>query len=169
MKSNPDNPKASDGGEETLRLIAALPAPQGLEERVHEALRATPRPGRVLAWPARFRSRIALENHWMRTAAAAAIVFVIAGGGWGVYTRVEHGQNGKVVVMPAPVPVPGGFSPAGAIRTPTTLPGPTVREQGNKGTRGQDAQPGAKARETKTHPNANSTASRAASQPGVSK
>jgi hypothetical protein len=61
----------------------------------------------------------------MRTAAAAAIVFVVAGGGWGVYTHVQHGQPGKVIVMPRAMQ-PGGFSGAGAMRTPQTLPGPTA-------------------------------------------
>jgi hypothetical protein len=62
----------------------------------------------------------------MRTAAAAAIVFVIAGGGWGVYTRVEHNQPAKVIAMPPHVVAPGGFAGAGAKRTPETLPGPVL-------------------------------------------
>jgi hypothetical protein len=62
----------------------------------------------------------------MRTAAAAAIVFVIAGGGWGVYTRVEQNQPAKVIVMAPRVVTPGGFSGAGAMRTPDTLPGPRL-------------------------------------------
>ena len=62
----------------------------------------------------------------MRTAAAAAIVFVVAGGGWGIYTRVQHSQPAKVIVMPPRLPAAGGFSGAGAMRTPQTLPGPTV-------------------------------------------
>ena len=42
MNSNPHNPTTSgpETGEETLRLIASLPAPEGLEDRVHAALRA---------------------------------------------------------------------------------------------------------------------------------
>ena len=36
----------------------------------------------------------------MRGAAAAAIVFVVAGGGWGIYTRVQPSQPAKVMVMP---------------------------------------------------------------------
>jgi hypothetical protein len=60
----------------------------------------------------------------MRSAAAAAIVFVVAGGGWGVYTHVEQNQPAKVIVMPARMPAIGGFGGAGAIRTPQTLPGP---------------------------------------------
>jgi len=130
MNSNSHNPMASaanvHSGEETLRLIASLPAPQGLEGRVHEALRGASRNGRVLAWPKGAGSLDSLKNTWMRTAAAAAIVFVVVGGGWGVYSRVEQGHNGKVIPMPLRTPAPGGFSGAGAIRTPTTLPGVTV-------------------------------------------
>jgi hypothetical protein len=86
MNSNPHDPVTSDSvpralsspEEEILRLIASLPAPEGLEERVHATLRAAPRRGRVLAWPMALRP----ESSWMRTAAAAAIVFLVAGGGW---------------------------------------------------------------------------------------
>ncbi len=67
----------------------------------------------------------------MRGAAAAAIVFVVAGGGWGVYTRVEstriaQNQPVKVIVMPARMPSAGGLQGAGAMRPPVTLPGPTA-------------------------------------------
>jgi hypothetical protein len=140
MTSTPHNPNSSaspsGSGEETLRLIANLPAPAGLEGRVHAALRVAPeqgsqrgsfvagpaRRGRVLAWP----TVLTPQSSWMRTAAAAAIVFVVAGGGWGVYTRVERNQPARVIVMPPRVVSPGGFSGAGAMRTPQTLPGTTV-------------------------------------------
>jgi hypothetical protein len=68
------------------------------------------------------------DSAWMRTAAAAAIAFVVAGGGWGVYTHVQQGQPAKVIVMPARMPASSGFSSAGAMRTPQTLPGPTVTQ-----------------------------------------
>ena len=136
MNSNPHNAMSSDSGrdcgEATLRLMAGLPAPAGLEERVNKALREVPRGGRVLAWPARFRAKAVLESNWMRATAAAAIVFVVVGGGWGVYSRVQPGPAGKVLVMPQPMPGSGGFSGAGAIRTPATIPGPKVREQGTQ-------------------------------------
>jgi hypothetical protein len=131
MISNPHNLTTSESAsesafspaEETLRLIASLPAPDGLEDRVNAALSAAARRGRVLAWPRAIRP----ESGWMRTAAAAAIVFVVAGGGWGVYMRVEQeNQPAKVIVMPARMPAPGGFSGAGAMRTPLTLPGPAA-------------------------------------------
>jgi hypothetical protein len=140
MNSNPHNPSnnesASGSGEETLRLIARLPAPEDLEVRVHAGLRAAPERGphrrmlvagvssrgRVLAWP----KSLDLQSGWMRTAAAAAIVFVVAGGGWGVYMHVQQHLPAKVIAMPARMPAAGGFSSAGAMRTPDTLPGPTV-------------------------------------------
>ncbi len=131
MNSNPHDPMTSESvlsqAEKTLRLIASLPAPDGLEDRVHTALNAVPRGRRVLAWPRAFR----VESGWMRGAAAAAIVFVVAGGGWGVYMRVEPMRKGqdqpaKVIVMPARMPSAGGFSGAGAMRPPLTLPGPAA-------------------------------------------
>ena len=137
MNSNPHNPIPSctvpGSGEETLRLIAGLAAPAGLEDRVHAALRAAPRRGRVLAWPSNLRLKMVPESNWMRTAAAAAIVFVVVGGGWGVYTRVQPGQPAKVIAMPPRMPAAGGFSGAGAIRTPQTLPGPAAPQPANAG------------------------------------
>ena len=143
MNSAPNSDFGPDYGEDTLRLIAGLPVPAGLEERVHKALRAAPRSGRILAWPARFRAKTALESNWMRAAAAAAIVFVVVGGGWGVYSRVQPGPAGKVVVMPQRMPSSGGFSGAGAIRTPVTIPGPKVRDQATPAS--TDRSPGAPA------------------------
>ncbi len=109
--------------EATLRLIARLPAPEGLEDRVHAGLRSAPQRGRVLAWPR------ALNGDWMRAAAAAAIVCVIAGGGWGIYSRVTPGQAGGIAV-----PRGSGFSEGGAIRRPQTLQGPVVTHPATSGT-----------------------------------
>jgi hypothetical protein len=166
MNLNPHDPMDAaantNAGEETLRLIASLPAPEGLEERVHKALRAVPRQGRVLSWPAGMRSRVSLRSNSFRTAAAAAIVFVVVGGGWGVYSRVQSGQSGKVVVMPTPLTNSGGFSGAGAIRTPETLPGPKVREQESKGARERESKPPAKPLEPQKNQGAISAASRSA-------
>jgi hypothetical protein len=145
MSLNPHDPMASETksdsvsasvfspAEETLRLIARLPSPEGLEGRVHAAVRVAQRRSRILAWPRALRA----ESGWMRGAAAAAIVFVVAGGGWGVYTRVEstqieQNQPAKVIVMPARMPIAGGFSGAGAMRTPLTLPGPAAPQPVNK-------------------------------------
>jgi len=107
--------------EATLQLIARLPVPEGLEDRVKAGLKTVPRTGRILQWPASLRPTAS----WMRGAAAAAVVFVVAGGGWGIYVRVQPSQPARVIVMPH---VGGGFSSAGAMRTPQTLNGPIVTE-----------------------------------------
>jgi hypothetical protein len=130
--------------EATLRLISSLPAPEGLTERMQAGLRAgtgtsTGR-ARVLAWPAGLRS----ENGWLqsslaRSAAAAAIAIVVAGGGWGVYSRVQPKQSNRAVTISPRVAVPGGFSSAGAMRTPQTLNGPEVARPGAIGTQAAKA------------------------------
>jgi hypothetical protein len=121
MNSNSHNPfttsPASDA-EATLRLVANLPAPDGLEDRIHRVLRSAPPRGVVLPWPA----PKLMGREWMRAAAAAAIAFVVAGGGWGVYSRVQRGMP----ATPTHAAMPGAFSGAGAIRTPQTLNGPVV-------------------------------------------
>ena len=131
MNSNPHNRMAPEQGSavETLRLIASLPAPADLEERVYAALRRAPRRTNPLAWPAAHKP----ESGWMRAAAAAAIVLVVAGGGWSVYLRVQQSQTPKVIAMPQRMPAEGGFSGAGAIRTPQTLPGPMVSQPAKPG------------------------------------
>jgi hypothetical protein len=180
MNSNPHNAMNSDSGphsgpssgsgsgEETLRLIAGLPAPAGLEERVRRALRAAPRSGRVLEWPPKFHAKAALESNWMRAAAAAAIVFVVVGGGWGVYSRVQPGPGGKVIVMQQRMPSSGGMPGAGAIRTPVTIPGPRVKEQETKGSSDQETQTAKKSATPKKTATGQRPASKPAQQPAVS-
>jgi hypothetical protein len=111
--------------EATLRLIAALPAPEGLEDRVNASLFAAqqpvPRKSRLLAWPA----VPWLGRDWMRSAAAAAIVLIVAGGGWGIYMRVRPPGS---IAAPPRVAAPAGFSSAGAMRAPNTLNGPVVKQ-----------------------------------------
>ena len=113
-------------GEDTLRLIASLEAPEGLEERIHEALGRERDEGRqrvrVLAWPRRLRTDAA----WTKAAAAAAIVCVVAGGSWGVYSRVE--QPAKAIAMPAHMAAPGSFSGADAMRVPEMLNRPALKQ-----------------------------------------
>jgi hypothetical protein len=125
--------EAVRAGEDTLRLIATLPAPAGFEDRIKTRLASAPRTGRVLFWPAWY----AGGGGWargstVRAAAAAAIVFVVAGGGWGVYSRVQPATQPRVIVMPPRVNGAGGFSNAGAMRTPQTLNGPVVTHQADK-------------------------------------
>jgi hypothetical protein len=127
---NANVPHPVHGAEEaeaTLRLIAGLPAPDGLEDRVKAALRAAPRTGRVLHWPAApVQNQGWLGSALVRSAAAAAIVFVVAGGGWSIYSRVQPARTPQAVAMPH-VATPGGFSSAGAMRTPQTLNGPLLK------------------------------------------
>jgi hypothetical protein len=130
MNLNVDNSQGRSGseidpestGEDTLRLIASLAAPEGLEERVRMALRTAPRQGRLLAWPGALRSDAA----WIRATAAAAIVMVVAGGGWGVYSHIQPWQPARAPVAPARLGGVGEFSGASAVRTPQTLQPPVV-------------------------------------------
>jgi hypothetical protein len=125
IANHPSSGSASGTAENTLHLIARLPVPAGLEDRIHAGLlahaRSAQRAGRVLAWPAAIRVR----SGWIRSAAAAAIVSVVAGGGWGIYSRVQQPHSAKVIVTPHG-PAPGEFTNSGAMRTPKTLNGPIV-------------------------------------------
>jgi hypothetical protein len=128
--SNSDVAPQLGSAEATLRLIAQLPAPVGFEDRVLAGLNSAPRTGRLLHWPGILKPTAG----WMRTAAAAAIVFVVAGGGWGIYSRVQPSASAKAIAMPPHVGAAPGFSSAGAMRTPQTLNGPVVAQSA-------DAQP----------------------------
>lgn len=97
--------------EETLRVIAALPAPDGLVERVRGRLQDAPKAGRVLSWPGAV---------W-RGAAAAVIVCAVAGGAWGVYLQVAPGMAARNVAPQVRVRMQGGFANAGAMRTPDSV------------------------------------------------
>ena len=119
--------------EKTLRLVAGLPAPEGLVERVQEGVRRAPR-GRLLEWPMALMPGRWVGVQALRGAAAAAIVCVVAGGGWRIYTRVQTPAvpTANVVVMPARVGTQGAFSNAGAMRTPDTLNKPVLTHSVNK-------------------------------------
>ena len=125
IANHPSSGSASGTGEDTLHLIAKLPAPTGLEDRIHAGLlahaRSAGRTGRLLDWPATAR----VASGWMRSAAAAAIVFVVAGGGWGIYSHVQEPHSAKVIVTPHG-PAPGEFTNSGAMRTPKTLQAPVL-------------------------------------------
>lgn len=122
------------GYEETLRLLANLPAPAGLAERVQAGLQAGgAAPARILRWPVRLGQIVQMDQvgqFWMQSGfarglAAAAIVCMVAGGGWGVYSRVQPSQPARGIALPH-VGAPGGFAGAGAMRTPQTLNAPVV-------------------------------------------
>lgn len=126
--SRRDFPGGREGngpGEDTLRLIANLPAPDGLADRVKAELQTAPEAGKILMW----RGSLFPARSWMyssvaRGAAAAAIVCVVAGGGWGIYSRVQPGPSADVIVLPRPAATPvGGFSTSGATRVPETPQG----------------------------------------------
>ena len=115
-----------DSGEDTLRLIASLPAPEGLAERVKVRMQTTPESGRILMWP----GAVKPAGGWMyssmaRGAAAAAIVCIVAGGGWRIYSHVQPGPSGNVLMMPA-APSGGRFGNANATRVPDTLDRPVL-------------------------------------------
>ena len=123
-------PKMGPETEETLRVLATLPTPDGLEERVHAALKNASRTAEVLSWPSSGGSaRGWINGPWMRGAAAAAIVFGVMGGSWAVYSHVEPAPLPQAITQPRVVAPRGGFSSATAMRTPTTLNGPTVQQK----------------------------------------
>jgi len=124
MNNRMQNEISKDAGseaEKTLRLLARVTPPEGLEDRMMAGVRRAPRRAAVLAWP-----RTGVSG-WMRSAAAAAIVFVVAGGGWSVYSHVQPrpltgGLRSAIVVSP------GSFRTGGDVKVPTTLNRPTVAE-----------------------------------------
>jgi len=128
-------------GEDTLRLIATLPAPAGLEDRIKSRLKSAPGGGRVLMWPS---SLAGGARSTVRAVAAAAIVFVVVGGGWGVYSHVKPAMESNVIVMPRQGDGgrdAGSFSSAGAMRTPQTLKGPVLTHPEGEGQIKSDEKP----------------------------
>jgi hypothetical protein len=142
-----DGRAASGEFEVTLRLIASLPAPERLAERVQAGLRLAPSAAsgatsgraRILAWPAALRLE---DGSWQsslaRSAAALVIAAIVAGGGWGVYSHVQLNQAQRGIALPR-VAMPSGFSSAGAMRTPQTLHGPVVERPGTVGPQAAEA------------------------------
>lgn len=141
------NPNASaeppDSGEATLRLIAQLAPPEGLEKRVLTSLRTAPRSGRVLSWP----NLLQPSEAWMRSAAAAAIVFVVAGGGWSIYMHVQPPRT-TTVAAPAHG---GGFSSAGAVRMPETVTVPMIAKPADTQAKPEKKAPVASMSHHRTH------------------
>lgn len=122
---NRDSRDSSGTGEDTLRLLAGLPAPAGLDDRLKAGLRQSPQTGRILMW----RGPLRPVGGWMhasafRGAAAAAIVCAVAGGGWQMYSHLQMPPTAKVVATPS---TGNGFSTAGGVRRPETLEGPVLK------------------------------------------
>ncbi|HEV2133280.1 MAG TPA: hypothetical protein VGR47_03375 [Terracidiphilus sp.] len=107
----------------TLRLLAKLPIPAGMEDRVFAGVLASPRKAKVLEWPQPLHAR-----DWVRSVAAAAIVLAVGSGGWSIYAHVEQNQPASGIVATRPVFPAGGFSSADMIRRPQTLNGPIVKK-----------------------------------------
>ena len=120
MEDRSDRNADVHAAEETLRILANLPAPEGLEDRVKAGLRSAPRRGLIIAWP------LAPEENWLHAAAAALIVAAVAGGGWGVYSHIQVAPVPTALVEPQVPDRTGRFSTAGAMRIPQTVHGPVV-------------------------------------------
>jgi hypothetical protein len=114
--------------EETLRMIARVSAPDGLVDRVQAGVRTAPRRSFVMTWRDNFNLGGWMYSPALRGAAALAIVCVVAGGGWRIYSHVQPASSAKVIVVPARVGSSGGFSNAGAMRKPDTLNGPVLTQ-----------------------------------------
>jgi len=113
--------------ERSLRLIASLPAPAGIEDRVKAGLRTAPTQSGVIGWPVSSPTRGGwTQVSYMRAAAAAAIVFVVAGGGWGVYRHFGLAPEPTANAVQQRIEGGSGLSAAGARRTPKTVEGPKI-------------------------------------------
>ena len=147
LNQNRNHPDSSPGSaEETLRIIATLPAPEGLAERVHAGLRAAPPRTStiVVPWPSVFRP----QGNFVRGAAAAAIVCIVAGGGWRIYSHIPPPAGGvapNLMVMPQR-PASGGFGAANARHVPQTLEGPVLVQHAMPGPQAENVKAGSTAK-----------------------
>jgi hypothetical protein len=120
MNWNRNNDEAGEGtrleAEETLRQLAALPAPEDLTDRVHARLQAAqtaPVPRGFWAYW--------LPAQRFQFAAAATLMLAVAGSTWAVYHRHPQASTATQTVQPAPASAGGGFGTAGSERVPPTL------------------------------------------------
>lgn len=139
-----DRNNGASEAEKTLRVIATLPAPEGIEERVKAGLHAAPLRADVIRWP----TALGYRDGWMhygalRAAAAAAIVVAVVGGGWEVYSHIQVAPAPAAVATPQPISGQGGLSTAAARRTPQTLEGPVVAAPGTVKQKADEANAGA--------------------------
>ena len=120
MNWNRNSNEAGEGtrieAEETLRQLAALPAPEDLTDRVHARLHAAQTaPSRRGFWA------YWLPAQRFQFAGAAALMLAVAGSTWAVYHRHPQADAAKQTVQPAPASAGGGFAPAAGERVPPTL------------------------------------------------
>jgi hypothetical protein len=124
---NPPRPQSDFNFEQTLRQLAQAPAPAGLQERVQARLAAAARPQKR-DWRAFFAELFEPQSNWRKGLEAAAIVLLVFGVGWGIALSIQQpAPSAQAAPPPVGVTVGGGFSSAGAIRTPQTLQGPAVK------------------------------------------
>jgi len=128
--------------DETLHLLAQAEIPAGLEVRLKANLRkaaSEPRPAKVLSWPQSGNAAIANVASsafgWHRAVAAIFLAAAILGCAWSVLwqqkTRSASIEQSHPMVRPLPA---GGFSNAGAMRTPRTLEGPMAGPEAHPAT-----------------------------------
>ena len=110
----------------TLRLLATVPAPEDLTLRIHRELARAPRRNGWLR-PLAGIEHFGFNSHGsFRAVAAAAIVCVVAGGGWQIFSRVQPAPAAQGVIAPVRLGAQGGFSTAGAVQTPDPAAPPPV-------------------------------------------
>ena len=118
----PENQSGHEG-EETLRLVAQLPPPADLTERVHHRLEnarlTSPRRGFWSLW---------MPAQRLQYAGAALLVLAIAGSAWTVRHAGSGGvSNGQSPVQPIAQPMApsvsqgSGFGPASSEARPSNL------------------------------------------------
>jgi hypothetical protein len=102
----------------TLRLLAQLPPPDGLADRVHRRLQAAP-------LPASFWSQW-MPMRRLQFAGAAAVVLALGFSSWTIYENRQHATHAPAAAQspapqsPAAQPT-SGLTPAGAERHPASL------------------------------------------------
>jgi len=114
-------PQTVHEAEETLRLLATLPPPTGLEDRVHQRIDSQIRAEQFAPLPRSIWS-LWKPAHRLQFAGAAVLVLALVGSTW----RVYHTKNGAVVIQPAPqtgspATPTSNFGTAGAEGHPSTL------------------------------------------------
>ena len=114
--------------ERTLRVIAKLPAPEGIADRVKTRLHTAPRKAGAIAWPSAVGSGRWTQFAPIRAAAAAAIVMAVGGGAWELYTHIQIAPEPAALVAPLHTDGSRGLSAAGAVRKPKTLDGPVLAD-----------------------------------------
>jgi hypothetical protein len=142
--------------DQTLRMMAKLPPPEGLADRVHVRLRSQ----QAGLESNRKRSWFALLAGPRWQFATMALVFAaLAGGGWNVY-RLNHSQ---VLVAPPHQAAPGGFDSSHEMHVPPTLAPihvpPAPKKKPAAGRNGSHS----------THPPAASSADASKAQPAPAK